>query len=208
MQHLLKSDIQHERISFARIDCNLSLKQLQSEVEYLLQLPESIWTDHVNTKDYSGNWDALALRCQRQHLQAHPVLQAFAIAAGDEWENRPILDSCPCLQSLLNQLQCPIKSVRLMRLHGRAEIKPHNDPGLSMEYGEARLQLPIYTNDNVSFIVNQKLMPMRAGELWYFNADQIHAVYNRSDEDRINLVIDCVVNDWLHEKIMAGAVHE
>ena len=49
---------------------------------------------------------------------------------------------------------------------------------------------------------------MEAGELWYFNADQIHEVYNRGGEDRINLVIDCVVNDWLREEILAGAARE
>ena len=45
---------------------------------------------------------------------------------------------------------------------------------------------------------------MRAGELWYFNADQMHEVHNRSDQDRINLVVDCGVNDWLRDAILAS----
>ncbi len=197
---------QHSIISFARIDCSVSLDSLQAEVGRLLRL-QPVWADHVNNTDYTGRWDVLPLRCQRQHLHSHPILQGFSIT-GDEWENLPILDNCPVLQSILNQLQCPIKSARLMRLHANAEIKPHRDYGLSIEYGEARLHLPIYINDGVSFIVDQKTIPMRAGELWYFNADQTHEVYNHSNEDRINLVIDCVVNDWLREKILAGATHE
>jgi hypothetical protein len=205
---LAAEDLQKTTISFARIDCLVSLVQLQAEVGRLLELEQPIWIDHVNTKDYIGHWDVLPLRCQRQYRRAHPVLQGFSIAMGDEWENLPVVDSCPELQTIFNQLQCPIKSARLMRLHAHAEIKPHRDHGLSMEYGEARLHLPIYINDAVSFFVNQKTIPMRAGELWYFNADQIHEVYNHSSEDRINLVIDCVVNDWLREKILAGATHE
>jgi hypothetical protein len=192
-------------IFFARVDCLVSLDQLQAEVERLLVLQPD-WVDHVNNQDYRGHWDVFPLRCQQQHLHAHKILQSFSIAAGDDWQNLPVLDLCPALQSILNQLQCPIKSARLMRLHAGAEIKPHCDPGLNMESGEARLHLPIYTNDAVSFIVDQKKIPMCAGELWYFNADRIHEVYNHSNEDRINLVIDCVVNDWLSEKIKAGVM--
>ena len=201
--HNFSTITEQTTISFARVDCLVSLEQLQAEVRRLLVLQPD-WVDHVNNKDYLGDWDVLPLRCQQQYLHAHTILQSFAIAAGNDWQNLPVLDSCPALQSILNQLQCPIKSARLMRLHAGAEIKPHRDYGLNMESGEARLHLPIYTNDAVSFIVDQKKIPMRAGELWYFNADQIHEVYNHSDEDRINLVIDCVVNDWLCEKIKAG----
>lgn len=196
-------------ISFARIHCALSLSSLQTEVERLLQssLPPS-WVNHVNKKDYTGSWDVLPLRCQQQHLDAHPILQSFSIEAGDNWDNLPVLKQCPEIQTILNQLHCPIKATRLMRLKAGAKIKPHRDEGLSMEFGEARLHLPIHTSAAVSFIVNNNKIPMNAGELWYFNADQPHEVYNRGSEDRINLVIDCVVNEWLHEQISAGTASE
>lgn len=188
-------------ISFAKLLCAVQLSALQYEVGSLLQNP---WVDHVNKKDYQGGWDVLPLRCQRQHLNAHPILQGFAIADGDDWENLPVLERCPVIVSIFNQLQCPIRAARLMRLKAGAEIKPHRDRGLSVEFGEARLHVPIHTSANVSFIVDNQTIPMRAGELWYFNADQIHEVYNRGDEDRINLVIDCIANEWLCEQIRLG----
>jgi hypothetical protein len=188
-------------ISFAKVACTLRLSALQAEVESLLQNP---WVDHVNKNDYQGGWDVLPLRCQRQHLSAHPILQGFSIANGDEWENLPVLAQCPAIESIFTQLQCPIKAARLMRLKAGAEIKPHCDQGLSIEFGEARLHIPIHTSVDVSFIVDKKLIPMRAGELWYFNADQVHEVYNRGADDRINLVIDCVANEWLCEQINEG----
>jgi hypothetical protein len=49
--------------------------------------------------------------------------------------------------------------------------------------------------------VNDQLVPMVAGELWYMNADQIHSVENHGTEARINLVIDCEANAWLKESI-------
>ncbi len=190
-------------ISFAKVARALPLSALQREVDQLIQNP---WVDHVNKKDYEGGWDVLPLRCQRQHLNAHPILQGFSIADGDEWENLPVLEQCPAIESIFSQLQCFIKAARLMRLKAGAEIKPHRDHGLSIEFGEARLHVPIHTSAAVSFIVDNKTIPMRAGELWYFNADQVHEVYNRGSEDRINLVIDCVANEWLCEQIRAGVL--
>lgn len=193
-------------IFFARLACAIQLAAVQAEVVSLLhhsQVAES-WVDHVNKSDYSGVWDVLPLRCQRQHLNAHPILQGFAIADGDEWESLSVLAQCPAIAAILNQLQCPIKAARLMRLKAGADIKPHRDHQLSIEYGEARLHVPIHTTTDVTFMVNKKIIPMGAGELWYFNADQIHEVYNRGTQDRINLVIDCVANEWLCNAVASG----
>jgi hypothetical protein len=207
---LIASAIISPPILFAPIPCEIQLAALQAEVGSLLHstCTTDVWVDHVNKNDYQGGWDVLPLRCQRQHLNAHPILQGFAIAEGDDWENLPVMVQCPEIQNLFNQLQCPIKAARLMRLKAGAEIKPHRDHELSIEFGEARLHVPIYISDAVEFFVNNKKIPMRAGELWYFNADQIHEVYNRGNEDRINLVIDCVANDWLYKQILSGAAHE
>jgi hypothetical protein len=189
-------------ISFARLDFAVPAIDLQTEIQQLLQ---HTWVDHVNQNDYQGGWDVLPLRCQRQHVNAHPILQGFSIADGDEWENLPALNLCPLISNLLNSLKCSLKSVRLMRLKAGAEIKPHRDYQLGLDYGEARLHMPIHTSDKVIFTVNQKNVPMRAGELWYINTDQVHAVSNAGDEDRINLVMDAVVNDWLREQIQQGS---
>lgn len=207
---LIASAIISPPILFAPIPCEIQLTALQAEVGSLLHstCTTDVWVDHVNKNDYQGGWDVLPLRCQRQHLNAHPILQGFAIAEGDDWENLPVMVQCPEIQNLFNQLQCPIKAARLMRLKAGAEIKPHRDHELSIEFDEARLHVPIYISDAVEFFVNNKKIPMRAGELWYFNADQIHEVYNRGNEDRINLVIDCVANDWLYKQILSGAAHE
>lgn len=188
-------------ISCAQVPCHVHLLAMQDELAQLMQQP---WVDHVNRKDYSGGWDVLPLRCQREHIDAHPVLQGFAIANGEDWQDLPVLATCPAIKTFLQTLGCPLKSVRLMRLKAGAEIKPHRDYGLSLEYGEARLHFSLQTSDKIHFYVNRQRVPMNAGELWYINVDQEHAVQNRGDEDRINLVIDCVANDWLRERVMSG----
>ena len=188
-------------VLFARLEAAVALPTLQAELAALLPRP---WLDHVNHNDYSGGWDVLPLRCQRQHVDAHPILQGFAITDGDDWQDLPVLDHCPAIRGLLAQLQCPLRSVRLMRLKAGARILPHFDHGLSLESGQARLHLSIQTSDAIDFLVDGQRVPMRAGELWYFNAEQTHEVHNHGDEDRINLVIDCVANPWLRGQVAAG----
>lgn len=185
-------------VSFARIPGPVSLIDLQHDLQRLL---ESTWVDHVNKRDYQGGWDVLPLRCERQHQDAHPILQGFAIQDGEDWINLPALNQSPAILQCVEFLQCPVKAVRLMRLKAGSHIKPHRDQELSLEYGEARLHLPILTGEHIEFRVNGQAVPMRAGELWYINADQEHEVLNRGDQDRINLVIDCGANAWLKNLI-------
>jgi len=188
-------------VAFARIDEGLPVAALQAELATLL---DRGWIDHVNQRDYVGGWDVLPLRCQREHLQAHPILQGFAISQGDDWADLPVLDACPALRAVLARLQCPLRSARLMRLKAGAQIKPHSDHGLSLASGQARVHLPIQTSDRIVFKVDRQVVPMRAGELWYFNAELEHEVHNLGTEDRINLVIDCVADDWLRARIEAS----
>lgn len=187
--------------SFALLGLVAEFQQMRHELELLLQLQ---WHAHVNKRDYQGGWDVLPLRCASEHLHAHGILQSFALYASEGWSNLPHLEQSPALLRFVTALPYQVKSVRLMRLHPGAEIKPHRDHGLCLEQGEARLHLPLQTNALLKFFVNQQQVPMQAGELWYINADQVHQVENKGSECRINLVLDCVVNDELKDQIYAG----
>ena len=169
------------------------------------------WQSHVNQSAYSQGWDVLALRCKKDHIDAHPILQCFAVEESNqasvqdegnsEWQDLPLLSRLHGIQTFLSDLQCPIKSVRLMRLQPGGEILPHRDKGLSLKYGQARLHVPIASSEQVAFFVDGEQLPMVAGELWYMNADKEHWVKNNSNSDRIHLIIDCEVNDWLDQLI-------
>lgn len=187
----------------SRLEIPVPLALLQREMSLLMTRD---WLPHVNRGDYDGGWDVMPLRCQAQHVNAHPILQGFSLhAAADDWCDLPAVQQCPSLQQLLHQLQCPLLSVRLMRLHAGANILPHRDRGLHLGCGEARLHVPVWTNPDVHFIVAGQEIPMRAGEVWYFNADEEHEVVNRSTEARTHLVMDCVATPWLVRRIQEGA---
>jgi len=190
--------------SFALLQRVTGYQQMQHELNTLLQ---GEWYAHVNQRDYAGKWDVMPLRCAAEYLPQHPVLQSFAIHSGSDWRNLPQLAQSPALAEFINSFPHPLKSVRLMRLHPGAEIKPHRDAGLSLEAGEARLHLCLQTNPGLEFRVNQQLVPMQEGELWYINADQTHSVYNKGSSSRISMVLDCQATTTLKEQLYAACEH-
>jgi mannose-6-phosphate isomerase-like protein (cupin superfamily) len=189
--------------SFALLMRVVNLDALQQELN---SLPENAWQPHVNKRYYHGSWDVLPLRCALSHQDAHPILQSFMIQESPHWHDLPQLKACPSILALIASLACPVKSVRLMRLHPNSHIMPHRDKGLCAERGEARLHLPIQTHHKLRFLVNDETVPMEAGELWYINADQTHSVENNGSQACINLVIDCEANTWLKELIYARSM--
>jgi hypothetical protein len=63
--------------------------------------------------------------------------------------------------------------------------------------GKTRLHFPVFTNPQVDFFLDNTRLEMHEGECWYINANLPHRVANKGNNDRIHLVIDCKVNEWL-----------
>jgi hypothetical protein len=90
-----------------------------------------------------------------------------------------------------------------MKLTPGSVIKEHRDYDLAMEEGAARLHIPVQTNPGVEFMLNGLPVAMAPGECWYLRLSDPHRVANRGETDRVHLVIDCRVNDWLRT-LVAG----
>lgn len=86
--------------------------------------------------------------------------------------------------------------MRLLNLAAGAVIKPHKDYCLGYEDGSFRLHIPIITNPDVVFILDEKRIVMNEGECWYMDANFTHSVRNEGTADRIHLVIDGLRNQW------------
>lgn len=189
---------------FKQLDIHFNPAVLRADMEKI-ETPE--WVEHVNQRAYNGQWDVFPLRCDAQHVEGHPILQSFAIETAEQWQNLPIVDQCPSFKAVLDELEnqnIEIYSARLMRLHAGSVIAEHRDHGVGHECGEARLHVPITTNPHVEFRVNKQQIPMQPGELWYIDADKPHSVANRGATDRVHLVIDCKVNEWLSTQLVAS----
>ncbi len=150
------------------------------------------WSPHFNTGYYSGDWSGIPLRgIPGTHvpLYSDPNRRDFADTAA--------MSACSYVPQFLAQLECPIESVRFLRLAAGAQIHEHRDWGLCYEEGVARLHVPVHTNPDVDFRLADERLSLRAGECWYINFDLPHRITNHGANDRVHLVIDIRVNPWL-----------
>ncbi|HEX6292354.1 MAG TPA: aspartyl/asparaginyl beta-hydroxylase domain-containing protein, partial [Herpetosiphonaceae bacterium] len=164
--------------------------RLKADVDALL--PDD-WVPHFNTSYYEGDWSGAALRSVggvARQLYPDPT-------AVEDFADTSILARCPYMQEVLATFECHLQSVRLLRLAARSSIREHKDFRLGFEDGEVRLHVPVYTNPDVAFFLDGERLDMREGECWYLNLNLRHRVENQSATDRVHLVIDCTVNDWL-----------
>ncbi|MCX6317621.1 MAG: aspartyl/asparaginyl beta-hydroxylase domain-containing protein [Bacteroidetes bacterium] len=166
---------------------------MQEEVS---RLAANWWKEHYNKAHYQGSWSVIPLRAAGGdpgniysiHISANQTLR---------YEDTPLLKDCPIIQSALDFFECEKTSVRLMKLNAGAVIKEHTDQDMHFEEGEARFHIPVITNDLVDFFIEEEKIPMKEGECWYLNLSMRHRVTNSGATDRIHLVIDCIVNDWI-----------
>jgi mannose-6-phosphate isomerase-like protein (cupin superfamily) len=174
----------------------ISFAQLDIEVPFIdknIALGSNKWIDHFNKNDYEGDWTVLTLRSP-----GGSAGNIFADLNGTAtYKDTPQMALNPTIKQLCDSLQCDLMSVRLLNLKAGAVIKQHRDIELAFEKGEARLHFPIVTNNDVEFYVNDMRVTMLPGQCWYINANMPHRVSNYGTTDRIHLVIDCIVNDWL-----------
>lgn len=185
-------------ICFSKLPLNINIYLLQHELKNLLN--GNKWMSHYNTMDYVGDWHVLPLRTPGGSNE-NPFADLFS---QQQFENTTLLNSLPQISGFLEELKCEKFSVRLLNLSAGSVIKPHRDMELAFEQGEARLHIPIFTNPNVEFYVNEDRVVMNEGECWYINANIKHHVTNNGTTDRIHLIVDCKVNEWLTEIITGG----
>jgi hypothetical protein len=176
-------------ICFAKLPLKVPITNIQNEI---ISITES-WYPHLNTFDYQGNWEVLSLRSPGG--ASSTIIPD--IINGSVFMDTPLMDTCPSIKKITEDLLCPIMAVRLLNLKSGAKIKPHKDNELAFEKGGARIHIPVFTNQGVEFYVEDNLVKMNEGACWYINANLKHSVVNNGKSDRIHLVIDCIVNDEL-----------
>lgn len=165
----------------------------------LAKLEHVEWIDHFVEQNYEGSWAVIPLRGPRN--AEHPVMMIYSDPTCTEFANTPFLDACPYFQEVLATFQCSVNAARLMRLTAGSKIKTHSDFDLSLEDGMARLHVPIATNEFVDFRLNDRRVEMNEGECWYLRLSDPHSVVNRGETDRVHLVIDVTVSDWLTDML-------
>jgi mannose-6-phosphate isomerase-like protein (cupin superfamily) len=170
---------------------------MQAEVA---NIQHDYWKLHYQHKDYQGHWSALPLRSMGGDVNNTYALHPSAITSPLlQYKNTPLLNHCEYLNEVINFFECEKTSIRLMKLGAGAVIQPHQDTDMHFESGEVRIHIPVQTNAQVEFYIEDEKIPMPEGTCWYLNLSLTHRVNNFGLTDRVHLVIDCIVNNWVKE---------
>jgi hypothetical protein len=172
-----------------KLPMTFDIRPVQTDLENFA--PED-WTPHFNTHYYNGDWSGIALRAaENAHVALYPDPSV------EKFVDTDAMARCPSVDAILSEFKCEMESVRFLRLGVGALIREHRDHKLSIEDGVARVHIPVKTNPEVEFYLDGKRIEMNEGEAWYLNFNLLHRVENKSTNERIHLVLDCVANDWL-----------
>ena len=155
------------------------------------------WIAHFVPQNYEGDWSVIPLRGKAG--ATHPVMMIYSDPACHEFEDTPMLAACPYYREVLATFKAPLRAVRLMRLTAGSVIKEHADYDLSFEDGTVRFHIPVMTNPGVEFCLNRERVVLEAGSCWYLRLADPHSVANNGATDRVHMVIDAEVNDWVGE---------
>ncbi len=150
------------------------------------------WISHFNTTGYDGEWKVIPLYAQQgneSNIFALPNENTLATETS-------VLKNCSYFKEVIDSFKFTILSARILRLGVGAKIKPHRDHELGYENGNFRLHIPITTNKEVSFILDNDRLTMLPGECWYTNVNYVHSVSNSGNSARVHLVIDGKRNTW------------
>jgi hypothetical protein len=179
-------------IKYLQLPFQFDVARMQEEV---MQLADTRWKLHYQVMHYEGSWSAIPLR-SIDGATDHIII---APDGNTNYQDTIFLEQSPYLKEVLAQFHCPLLAVRLLKLDAGAQIKEHRDAELHFEKGEIRLHIPVITHDEVYMYLDNERVHPKEGECWYMNFNLPHAIRNESPVNRIHLVIDAVVNDWVKE---------
>lgn len=172
---------------------------LQQEVAALSAMT---WLPHYQVKHYEGEWSAIPLRSIGG--KADDVI--VSPTDNRDYRDTIFLERSPYLQQVLQTFLCPLQAVRLLKLNAGSVIKEHRDAELNFERGEIRLHIAVCTHPDVEFLLDKERVNLQEGECWYMNFNLPHSIHNKSAVNRVHLVIDAVVNDWVKQLFASPAI--
>jgi hypothetical protein len=84
----------------------------------------------------------------------------------------------------------------IVSMNPKSRIRVHKDRG-DMLYVARRFHVPLKTNDQTFFLVEDEKFTLSAGKLYELNNVKYHGVRNDSEESRIHLIIDLIPQEHI-----------
>jgi tetratricopeptide (TPR) repeat protein len=172
--------------NFLQLHHDFDVEALRNKIE---QIPADKWLESGREKLFAVHKDTqsliLVLFEDFKHKQPDYLEPYFDL----QDELKPVVDHIAGYY----QNNGFIVRVLLAKLLAGGKIPHHTDAGFSL-LNCHRVHIPIITNDEVDFVVGGEKINMQAGEFWEIDNGVDHAVENRSDEDRIHIIVDWMPN--------------
>ncbi|CAM1374211.1 aspartyl/asparaginyl beta-hydroxylase domain-containing protein [Tenacibaculum xiamenense] len=189
-------DVSKDRI---KLPFNFDVKKMTEEFEILKE-------KHLSQYEY---YDAIPLRAPAHLVDPSipfpPPADDYADGSWTAWLDTDKLKTSQYLTDIVNFFRdnTKVTLVRLLRLAPGQVVKEHTDPTLALEVEKSvvRLTIPIINNDRVTFYLNSTPVEMAPGECWYLKLNDPHMITNYGEEERVNLTIDMIPNEWLRNII-------
>jgi quercetin dioxygenase-like cupin family protein len=176
-----------------RLALTFDADRLATDLE---RFDERWWNRHAGPY-HDGAWESVSLWAPR----GDPFEQR---SFGGVFAATPALALAPGIRQVLDQFSCERNRIRLMRLRPGGRILRHSDPLHTIDPRLVRLHVPVVTNPDVFFLVNDERVEMRPGEAWHVDVRFPHAVENRGSSTRVHLVMDLVRDPGLDQLLAAG----
>lgn len=162
----------------------------------LARIPEEWWARHLGPY-HDGNWEAVA-------LWAPGGSRSEQRSRGAAFSTTDALSQSPGFQKVIDAMPGTRSRIRLMRLRPGGAIFRHSDPMEDIDPNLVRLHLPIVTNPEVDFRVDDRRIVMLPGEVWHVDVRFPHEVYNRGANMRVHLVMDLLRSPELDALLGGG----
>lgn len=171
-----------------------------------VKMMEEIQSLHLDDFVY---YDVIPLRAPAHLIDSSlpfpPPAEDYADGSWTDWLDTSTLTYAKYLSSVVDTFRkhTSVTLVRLLRLSPGGIVKEHTDPTLGLEIPKSviRLTIPIMTNKDVKFFLNNKIIPMKPGECWYMRLTDPHRIINSGTTERINMSIDMIPNDWVRSML-------
>ena len=162
----------------------------------LARVNEAWWSRHAGPY-HDGAWESVSLWAPRGDIREQS-------SKGGEFSATAALGFVPYVASVIDQLATRRNRIRLMRLRPGGRILRHSDPLHTIAPELIRLHVPVVTNPDVWFMVNDKRIVMGAGETWHVDVRFPHEVENRGTTPRVHLVLDLQTTPGLEQLLGAA----
>ena len=104
----------------------------------------------------------------------------------------------PIIKKLETIYDGKVGKTLFINLAAGKEVIEHKDAGDYLGMAR-RIHIPIITNQDVDFMINNETINMKYGECWEINNNRNHYVNNRSTQDRVHLLIDILPNRFFYD---------